>query len=1707
MADDSPAQDCPSSPHAHPAVCRVFCTMDTHMDTSEDGDPPITPPPDLKDIAPWRTASDDEADETLGSLFPNFKYGERLRVSALLDEREPELGDIARPGGRPASPHLVVQQRDDEGEEFDRSIMTRALEDNSDSATVTAQKAAALPKVARHISLRLPPAVMTSTLETHTSLLLLISCPFCTLPDRSLPLSQPPSVSLKLSLSNPLPQTLSFKLSLSNSLSLSQTLSLSLKLSPSNSLPQTLPLKLSPSNSLLLALLHMFLTLGTSLLRFSQPRCLLAHERAEQLASREAAEALLESEDSVQQTSNYQNEPPSHRGGLPLACLVNWEDNIIWEHPNGQQASGVNANVHEVYTEIMSSNRDINLADAEDRQKRDEEQQERNRREKEARSRNPKGPTNEGDTKAEKRRRNKSPKVKTVKKQEQERLQLKYGVATDAKHVVPIMAVNSMPKPVVDVSTAVSELPPINEHLCYERWENKIYWTKDDIESSSSEEEPDEEDGQDEDHLAKHKKRHSNLYLDLNDPLFVSDYAVRAPTFKRYMILHQGRGRQYVADWKLERIAKVMAERGPFAEAANQAMGLQRFNVSNDFFYQPRVGTQTEQRHAWRSMLQYHVRHPRPARRVYQKFFPWKQPFMSFRHWHRPLLKPEKKPCVLANGSQVTAQFAPALEEFRRGSKRAFHKTWEISAFYDQLVVLEYAEEYPPLLCRPSMCSELRCYYRKIKANDRTRPSIELGTLAILNTNEESPFLGTLPPGHPVMSIENNLFRAPIYDQKLEQTDFLLVKRNDQWFILRLKTAFVVGQTLPKLEVPAPNSKREQDLEKRHLEMIIINLFNNKMTDPRRSPNDPVLLRVDDVRRTTNSTDSSIRKVLKEYATFKRHAASDFKGAWEWRSVDKKNKIGQELLEGKFSPEDFCAYESMKAAEQRLVDMGYRLANDKNLEAIDETDPGTSKGRRFWSVLLLTLGRTMWVQVDERRLAPWQITKNFVDCIKRSCLLAVTGAGDPTGHSLGYSFLRLANKPAANRRDDEMLPELPESRNKQLGKMSSKDKDLRKLNLKEARELLHQKYGLGMDYLNSLPRWQCISLVRYKANEEADEQGKTLNYSRGTKSSAAEHKMRFTSDSQLVFDNERKSLENDEILSEPETSDGEDGGADGDDDLSDLDGEDAGEDRAEAKAARELRAMISQDRERAQTASQEDAATVNEVASGAAAPERRPQAFHLKIVRKVGNRTHTALIQDPKVIQAYLHQRRHPHTPSLRRQQTKGSGGNGRRTESDDDNDEDDDDYQDDDDGRSVVSTASRRSKKSTKGPTQRKATSRSKKRGADGASSVASKRSNLQAESPPAPRELNVNSVINVALQKLANYDQSKTFQTDATAPSGMAIMGLRRLTERARRSEFETAGEFVQALRQLVDLKGDSNPAIRALGNRMITVAEEEFKKHNVVTVAHVKKLREQTALPMKLCREALEASNDNVDAALQWLQDNEEARGQQALGKLAGRSTAQGRLAIAINEQAAAVLQLNCETDFVARNEAFGETSRLGAESLAQWLAQNKAEGNDAHLLSAEEVAAVPVAESDTLADRVKALVAAVGENVALARGAGFVKSGATFGSYVHDNGSYAALVLAETSGADRHVSEQHNPLLDTRAMLVHFLSSRATSEALNKVAQHAAAIDPTGDSAAATVENLLSAPYVFNSSQTVAEFIKSAAKDQTVTVQNVLRWERS
>ena len=175
--------------------------------------------------------------------------------------------------------------------------------------------------------------------------------------------------------------------------------------------------------------------------------------------------------------------------------------------------------------------------------------------------------------------------------------------------------------------------------------------------------------------------------------------------------------------------------------------------------------------------------------------------------------------------------------------------------------------------------------------------------------------------------------------------------------------------------------------------------------------------------------------------------------------------------------------------------------------------------------------------------------------------------------------------------------------------------------------------------------------------------------------------------------------------------------------------------------------------------------------------------------------------------------------------------------------------------------------------------------------------------------------------------------------------------------------------------------------------------------ITAALVKELREITGAGMMDCKKALGETDGDIQAGVDWLRK----KGLAAAAKKAGRIASEGLVGIALDGNAGAVVEVNAETDFVARNETFQEfVKSVAVIALA----------NDGDM-EAVKAAAYPGGDDRTVAEQLTHMIATIGENMSLRRAQVMkVKSG-VIGSYIHNAagdgiGKIAVLVAVESEG---------------------------------------------------------------------------------------------
>ena len=175
--------------------------------------------------------------------------------------------------------------------------------------------------------------------------------------------------------------------------------------------------------------------------------------------------------------------------------------------------------------------------------------------------------------------------------------------------------------------------------------------------------------------------------------------------------------------------------------------------------------------------------------------------------------------------------------------------------------------------------------------------------------------------------------------------------------------------------------------------------------------------------------------------------------------------------------------------------------------------------------------------------------------------------------------------------------------------------------------------------------------------------------------------------------------------------------------------------------------------------------------------------------------------------------------------------------------------------------------------------------------------------------------------------------------------------------------------------------------------------------VSAEQIKVLRESTGAGMLDCRKALVENGGNIEEATDWLRK----KGLSAAAKKSGRVAAEGVVAVAVEGTKGAIIELNSETDFVARNDQFQAIARTTAE-----LAVRHSIGD------VEELKNLKDGHGKTVAENVTNAIATIGENMNLRR-AGII--GVTQGvvaSYIHNAvapgmGKIGILVAVESTGA--------------------------------------------------------------------------------------------
>lgn len=180
--------------------------------------------------------------------------------------------------------------------------------------------------------------------------------------------------------------------------------------------------------------------------------------------------------------------------------------------------------------------------------------------------------------------------------------------------------------------------------------------------------------------------------------------------------------------------------------------------------------------------------------------------------------------------------------------------------------------------------------------------------------------------------------------------------------------------------------------------------------------------------------------------------------------------------------------------------------------------------------------------------------------------------------------------------------------------------------------------------------------------------------------------------------------------------------------------------------------------------------------------------------------------------------------------------------------------------------------------------------------------------------------------------------------------------------------------------------------------------------VTASMVKELREMTGAGMMDCKKALSATDGDFDKAIEFLRE----KGLATAEKKAGRIAAEGLVATTIKDgdKVAAIVEVNAETDFVAKNEVFQTFVKEVVEQAAN------TDAADIDAFKAEKWA---LDTSMTVDEKLASMIAKIGENMNIRRFEKIVSEDGIVVSYIHAAGKIGVLVEAKTENNDERVKE--------------------------------------------------------------------------------------
>ncbi|KAI0178563.1 hypothetical protein GGR52DRAFT_532600 [Hypoxylon sp. FL1284] len=401
---------------------------------------------------------------------------------------------------------------------------------------------------------------------------------------------------------------------------------------------------------------------------------------------------------------------------------------------------------------------------------------------------------------------------------------------------------------------------------------------------------------------------------------------------------------------------------------------MRHFNLSNDEAYEALKMNHKNKVRATLSNLS--VEHSLPALKLTFPFYRTKVDGKPWEH-HRKKFDLDK---VVRSTIGVRKPSKVRRKDTKgKSNQEVFRTTKDLSLNDNSTAVLfEYCEEFPIMMSNFGMGSRVINYYRRKDLIDEDKnPKLDIGESHLLLPEDRSPFsiFGTVDPGETVPTLHNEMYRAPIFKHEPRPNDFLLgystnATEGPRLYLRNIDHVYTVGQTFPSLEVPGPHARKVTNTTKNRMQMIAYRMMKKKETQ------DVSLNEI--TPHVFDKHDTQNRAKLKEFLAYNKDRKT-------YVLKEDQKLMDESAIRAMIKPEDACLIEAMQIGQQLLTNAGYD-PKDKN-----EDDDGAEEP-------LIA------------RMAPWELTKNFIDASAGKAMVALHGEGDPTGHGLGFSFIKTSMK-------------------------------------------------------------------------------------------------------------------------------------------------------------------------------------------------------------------------------------------------------------------------------------------------------------------------------------------------------------------------------------------------------------------------------------------------------------------------------------------------------------------------------------------------------------------------------------------------------------------------------------------------------------------------------------------------------------------------